>query len=130
MKETTLREIEKYSVIVLVLGSIAIIAATRELKYLVSFAAASAIVTLNFRFLRKIIAGGLSSASAPKKLGLALGLPLKFLVFGGLVAVMIIYGDVDIVYFLIGLSTVFFSVIINEVAHLLCNARRKQHDGA
>ncbi len=57
MKETKISNIERINVIVLILGSILTIVIMREFKYVFSFAVASAIMTLNFRFIRKILEG-------------------------------------------------------------------------
>jgi len=58
-------------------------------------------------------------------------LPLKFLILIGLVAIVVIYGDIDIVFFMIGLSTVFMSVIINQIISVFIPAaKRRQKDGA
>jgi hypothetical protein len=59
MKETKISDIERINIIVLVIGSILAMVIMREFKYVFSFAVASAIMTLNFRFLKKIIEGGL-----------------------------------------------------------------------
>jgi hypothetical protein len=102
----------------------------REFKYLFSFAVASAIMTLNFRYLKKIIESGFFSSKVNKK-ELLIKLPLKFLMLIGLVAIVVIYGDIDIVFFMIGLSTVFMSVIINQIISVFIPAaKRRQKDGA
>jgi hypothetical protein len=59
MKHTRISDIEKINLIILILGSVVTILVMRKFTYLFSFAVASAIVTLNFRFLRKIIEKGL-----------------------------------------------------------------------
>jgi hypothetical protein len=130
MKETTISDIERINVIVLVIGSILAMVIMREFKYVFSFAVASAIMTLNFRFLKKIIEGGLLEAKN-KKIELAVKLPLKFLILVALIAVVVIYGDIDLVFFLIGLSTVFISVVINQFSGLWNPAvKRRQNNGA
>ncbi|MCX5816077.1 MAG: hypothetical protein NTX75_07520 [Proteobacteria bacterium] len=130
IKETTISDIEYINLAVLVIGSVITILAMREFKYFFSFAVASAIMTLNFRFLKKIIEGGLLTSTISKK-ELIIKLPLKFLVLVGLVAVVVIYGDINIVFFLIGLSTVFISIVINQVSVLFSPAaKRRQKDGA
>jgi hypothetical protein len=130
MKETRISDIERINVIVLVIGSILALVIMREFKYIFSFAVASAIMTLNFRFLKKIIEGGLLVAEN-KKTELAIKLPLKFLFLVGLIAVIVIYGDIDLIFFLIGLSTVFISVIINQFSGLWNPVvKRRQKDGA
>ena len=129
-KETTISDIDHINLAVLVIGSVITVLVMREFKYLFSFAVASAIMTLNFRFLRKIIEKGLLSPIISKK-ELIIKLPLKFLVLVGLVAVVVIYGDIDIVSFFIGLSTVFISIVISQVSALFSPAtKRRQKDGA
>ena len=130
MKETRISDIERINVIVLVIGSILALVIMREFKYIFSFAVASAIMTLNFRFLKKIIEDGLLVAEN-KKIELAIKLPLKFLFLVGLIAVIVIYGDIDLIFFLIGLSTVFISVVINQFSGLWNPVvKRRQKDGA
>ena len=73
MKETKISDIERINVIVLVIGSILAMVIMREFKYVFSFAVASAIMTLNFRFLKKIIEGGLLKLRTKK-----LSLPLNY----------------------------------------------------
>jgi len=130
MKETKISDIERINVIALVIGSILTMVIMREFKYVFSFAVASAIMTLNFRFIKKIIEGGFLQAEA-KKIDLAIKLPLKFLILVALIAVVVIYGDIDLVFFLIGLSTVFISVVINQFSGLRNPAvKRRQNNGA
>lgn len=130
MKETKISDIERINVIVLVIGSILAMVIMREFKYVFSFAVASAIMTLNFRFLKKIIEGGLLEAKN-KKIELAVKLPLKFLILVAFIAVVVIYGDIDLVFFLVGLSTVFISVVINQFSGLWNPAvKRRQNNGA
>lgn len=130
MKETKISDIERINVIVLVIGSILAMVIMREFKYVFSFAVASAIMALNFRFLKKIIEGGLLMAEN-KKIELAIKLPLKFLILAALIAVVIIYGDINLVFFLVGLSTVFISVVINQFSGLWNPAaKRRQKNGA
>lgn len=130
MKETTIHDIERMNVVILVLGSLIAIIVMRDFKYLFSFAVASAIMTLNFRFLKKIIESGFLTSTVRKR-DLLVKLPLKFLALAGAVCVVIIYGDIDLVFFLIGLSTVFISVVVNQVAIAFSPAgKRRQKDGA
>ena len=130
MKETKILDIERINVIVLVIGSILAMVIMREFKYVFSFAVASAIMTLNFRFIKKIIEGGLLKPEG-KKIELAIKLPIKFLILIALIAIIIIYGDIDIVFFLIGLSTVFISIVINQFSSLWNPAlKRRQKNGA
>lgn len=130
MKETKISDIERINIIVLVIGSILAMVIMREFKYVFSFAVASAIMTLNFRFLKKIIEGGLLEAKN-KKIELAVKLPLKFFILVAFIAVVVIYGDIDLVFFLVGLSTVFISVVINQFSGLWNPAvKRRQNNGA
>jgi hypothetical protein len=130
MKETKISDIERINIIVLVIGSILAMVIMREFKYVFSFAVASAIMTLNFRFLKKIIEGGLLEAEN-KKIELAVKLPLKFLILVAFIAVVVIYGDINLVFFLVGLSTVFISVVINQFSGLWNPAaKRRQKNGA
>jgi hypothetical protein len=130
MKETTISDIEHVNVIVLVIGSLLSILIMREFKYLFSFALASSIMTLNFRFLKRIMEAGFLKSEISKK-DLLIKLPLKFLVLMGLMVVILLYGDINIVFFLIGLSTVFISIVINQITILFSPAaKRRQKDGA
>jgi hypothetical protein len=130
MKETKISDIERINIIVLVIGSILAMVIMREFKYVFSFAVASAIMTLNFRFLKKIIEGGLLEAEN-KKIELAVKLPLKFLILVAFIAIIVIYGDINLVFFLVGLSTVFISVVINQFSGLWNPAaKRRQKNGA
>ena len=130
MKETKISDIERINVIILVIGSILAMVIMREFKYVFSFAVASAIMTLNFRFLKKIIEGGLLEAKN-KKIELAVKLPLKFLILVAFIAVVVIYGDINLIFFLVGLSTVFISVVINQFSGLWNPAvKRRQNNGA
>lgn len=130
MKETKISDIERMNVIFLVIGSILTMVIMREFKYVFSFAVASAIMTLNFRFLKKIIEGGLLIAEN-KKIELAVKLPLKFLILVAFIAIIVIYGDINLVFFLVGLSTVLISVVINQFSGLWNSAvKRRQNNGA
>lgn len=114
MTQGTIKDIEKINLFILTLGSIAIILFFRDFKYFLSFALGSAIVSLNFRLLKNIIAGSFSSSKVNRK-ALLLKLPLKF--FGLLLAVslIIIYGDIDVIYFTVGLTTVFISILLAQI---------------
>jgi hypothetical protein len=130
MKETTISNIEHVNVLVLVLGSVLTILVMREFKYLFSFALASSIMTLNFRFLKKIMEAGFLKSEISKK-DLLIKLPLKFVVLAALMVVILLYGEIDIIFFLIGLSTVFISIVINQIVILFSpEAKRRQKDGA
>jgi hypothetical protein len=127
MKETIINDIERINVYILILGSILLLVITREFKYIFSFAVASSIMTLNFRFLKKIIEGGFGQSKVQKK-DLLIKLPLKFLVLVGLVVLVIVFGDINVVCFLIGLSTVFISVVVSQIQTALTPiAKRRQN---
>jgi hypothetical protein len=130
MRETTVSDIERFNLIVFLLGSILSLVIMREFKYFFSFAVGSAMMVLNFRFLRKIIEGGFSNPNVSKK-EVLIKLPLKFLVLAGLVTVVIVFGDISVAFFLVGLSTVFISIVITQVLGIFSPAaKRRQKDGA
>jgi len=130
MKETTLSEIERFNVFVLLLGSLLSAVIMREFKYFFSFAVGSSMMVLNFRFLRKIIEGGFSKPNV-SKMEMAIKLPIKFLILVALVTLVIVFGDVSVTFFLIGLSTVFISIVIIQVLGIFGPAtKRRQKDGA
>ena len=130
MRETRLSDIERINIIVLILGSVLSAVIMREFKYFFSFSVASCIMVLNFRFLRKIIEGGFSNPNLSKK-EVIIKLPLKFLALVALIALVIIFGDISVTFFLIGLSTVLISVIINQIVCMVSPAdKRRQKDGA
>jgi hypothetical protein len=113
MREITVSDVERTNVAILVIGSLAILVATRDYMAIFSFAVASAIVTINFRLLKKIIENLLIKKVFEKK-DLFIRLPLKFVLLLGAITVVVLYGDVRLIYFLIGLSTVFISILISQ----------------
>jgi hypothetical protein len=113
MREITISNVEHTNVAILVIGSLAILAVTRDYMAIFSFAVASAIVTINFRLLKKIVENLLIKKIFEKK-DLFIRLPLKFLLLLGAITVVVLYGDVRLIYFLIGLSTVFISILISQ----------------
>jgi hypothetical protein len=129
MRETTASDIERINVIILIIGSIASLVIMRDYKYLLSFGAASAIMTINFRFLRRIMEGFFAQSSVSKK-ELMVKLPLKFLGLVALVAVVVVWGDINIVFFLIGLSTIFLSLLISQIVTAFSPEVRRKQDGA
>jgi hypothetical protein len=130
MRETTLSDIERFNLYVLLLGSILSAVIMREFKYFFSFAVGSSMMVLNFRYLRKIIEGGLSKKEINKK-EMIIKLPLKFLILAALVTVVIVFGDISVAFFLVGLSTVFVSIVIIQVLGIFIPAaKRRQKDGA
>lgn len=138
MRETTASEIERINVMILVLGSLASLAVMRDFQHFFSFAVASSIMTLNFRYLRKIMEAFFSKGSSDVSTGaggpvskaeLLIRLPLKFLVLIALVVIVILWGNVNIVFFIIGLSTVLLSIIISQVAAAFGPGVRRKEDG-
>jgi len=130
MAETTINNIERINLVILIIGSLLSLVIMRDFKYFFSFAVASAIMTLNFRFLKRIIEGGLMKSVISKK-DVLIKLPLKFIVLAGLVFVIIRFGDIDVVFFLIGLSTVFFSIVFNQIVMAFSSAeKRRDNNGA
>ncbi len=130
MKETTISDIERVNMYVFVLGSILSAVIMREFKYFFSFAVGSSMMVLNFRFLRKIVEGGFSNPAVSKK-EVLIKLPIKFLVLVGLVAVVVIFGDINVAFFVAGLSTIFISIVINQLMAIFIPAgKRRQKDGA
>jgi hypothetical protein len=113
MREITISDVEHTNVAILAIGSLAISIATRDYMALFSFAVASAIVVLNFRLLKKIIENLLIKKTFDKK-DLFIRLPLKFILLLGAITVVVLYGNVRLIYFLIGLSTVFISILISQ----------------
>ena len=129
MRVTRIDDIEKINVLILVLGSVASMVIMRDFTYLFSFAVASAIMTLNFRLLRKIVEGFFSRSCLSKK-ELLIKLPLKFFGLIGLVILIVVWGNVNIPFFVIGLSTVFLAVVINQVVIVFSPEVRRKQDGA
>ena len=147
MRETTASEIERINVIILLAGSAFSIIIMRNFTYFFSFAVASSIMILNFRYLRRIIEGFFSGSTtartpaeddrpggkATKVSGLSKGellirLPLKFAILIALIVVVLMWGHVNIPFFVIGLSTVFLSILISQVVVAFSpDAGRKQN---
>ena len=109
MKETTISDIERVNVAILILGSILSFIIMKDFKYLFSFAVASAIMILNFRLLRRILEGGLIQSTVKKK-ALLIVLPLKFLILASTIVVILIWKH-RCNFLSVGLTTVFFSII-------------------
>ncbi|HME44242.1 MAG TPA: hypothetical protein VKF36_14210 [Syntrophorhabdales bacterium] len=150
MQEEMLTEIERINVIILVIGCMAATIIMREFRYVFSFGVGSAIMTLNFRFLRKGIEGvfqrvqqvgpAQSSGQESQQVGnqlikqinkkaLIVKLPLKFLALVTAVILVVLYGNIDVIFFLIGLSTVFISIVLSHISFALkpADERSKQH---
>jgi hypothetical protein len=127
MKEINAAEIERINVGILVIGSLLALVVVRDFSYLFSFAVGSAVMTMNFRLLRKIIESGFTKGTASKK-GFLIKLPLKFLGLIGVVFVVVVYGDISVVFFLIGLSTVFLSIIISQIISVFQPVTKRSHN--
>lgn len=113
MREITIANVEHTNVAILILGCLVSYAISRDYMAVFSFAVASAIVIVNFRLLKKIIENLLIKKIFDKK-DLFIRIPLKFLIILGAISIVILYADIRIVYFLVGLSTVFLSVLISQ----------------
>ena len=130
IKETTISNIERVNVFILILGSILSFIIMKDFKYVFSFAIAGAIMLLNFRLLRKILEGGLIQ-SAMKKKALLLVLPFKFLILAVAIVVILKYENIDVIFFLAGLTTLFFSIIVVHTCSLVNPMlKRRQKHGA
>jgi hypothetical protein len=138
MQEEMLTEIERINVIILAIGCLAATVIMREFRYVFSFGVGSAIMTLNFRFLRKGIEGVFLKAQAQdssepgkkiNKKALIIKLPLKFFALATAVILVVLYGDIDVIFFLIGLSTVFISIVLSQISFALkpADERSGQH---
>ncbi len=129
MREITISDVEHTNAAILIIGSLAVLIATRDFMAVFSFAVASAIVTINFRLLKKIIENLLIKKTFDKK-DLFIRLPLKFLILLGAITVVVLYGNIRIIYFLIGLSTVFISILIIQFRPVLKpHAERNANNG-
>ncbi len=129
MREITVANVEHTNVAILVIGSLAVLIGTRDYMALFSFAVASAIVTINFRLLKKIVENLLIKKIFEKK-DLFIRLPLKFLLLLGAIGVVVLYGDIRVIYFLIGLSTVFISILISQFRPVFkSHTERNANDG-
>ena len=148
MRETTLSDVERINVIVLLVGSAASIVIMRDFRCFFSFAVASAIMILNFRYLRRIIEGffsGALGASPPtddrepageapgasklSKAELLIRLPVKFAALIALIVIVLLWGHVSIPFFVMGLSTVLLSILISQVVVAFSPEARRKQDG-
>ena len=138
MQKEMLTEIECLNVIILAIGCLAATVIMREFRYVFSFGVGSAIMTLNFRFLRKGVEGIFRKVQAQDgnqpgkkidKRALIVKLPLKFLALVTAVILVVRYGDINVIFFLLGLSTVFISIVLSQISFALKPAaeRSKQH---
>jgi hypothetical protein len=150
MQEEMLTDIERINVVILAVGCMAAAIIMRDFRYVFSFGVGSAIMTLNFRFLRKAIEGIFQQMQQGKMAGasgnegqeenrqlikkiskkaLIVKLPLKFFALVTAVILVVLYGDINVVFFLVGLSTVFISVLLSHISSVLkpAHERSKQH---
>jgi hypothetical protein len=127
MKETLLSEIEKINAILLTVGAMVVAVATRNFVYFLSFALGSGIMTLNFLFLRKIVEGIFSSEINKKSF--LIKLPLKFLILVALVVVVFVYGNLSVLFFMLGLSTVIVSIVVSQIVAVFTPQVRRNQDG-
>jgi hypothetical protein len=128
MRETSTSDIERINVIILAVGSIASAIIMRDFTHFFSFAVASAIMTLNFRLLTKVIEGVFSRTVVSKK-ELLIKLPLKFFGLIAAVVMILVWGNVSISFFVMGLSTVFLSILISQVVIAFSPEVRRKEDG-
>lgn len=130
MKEFSIAEVERCNLAILVLGSIIVTIATRDMMAFVSFAVASAIVTFNFRLLKNVIERLLIKRTLSKT-DLFITLPVKFILLFGILTAVIVYGNVQPIYFLIGVSTVFISILVIQFKLMLGSGeQRRENNGA
>lgn len=130
MREITVAEVERTNLAILLIGSLIIMITTRNFMAFFSFVVASAIVIINFRLLKKILENLLIKKTFVKK-DLFIRLPLKFFMLIGAITVVLLYGNVHLIYFLIGLSTVFFSILISQfLPTFSSHTERKQNHGS
>lgn len=130
MKEEILKDIEKINMIILACGSLGILLFLADFTYFLSFALGSAIMSLNFRLLKAIILGSFSDSKIDRR-GLLIKLPLKFLGLLLAISLIVIYCNVHVIYFVLGISTVFLSIILVQIpfVKVLCEGG-KQNNGA
>jgi hypothetical protein len=125
MRRTVINEIERFNMTIFILGSLGSLVVTRQFTYFFSFAVGSAIMTLNFRFLKRIVEGTFLGPEVNKME--LIKLPIKFLILAGLVVVVMVFGDVNIPFFVAGLSTVFFSLVLSQLMTMFSRGRRKEN---
>jgi hypothetical protein len=130
MKEITVTQVERCNLAIFILGSIAVAVLIRDIMAFFSFAVASAIVILNFRLLKNIITKLILKQEIGKK-DLLITLPAKFLLLLGVLTVVVVYGNIKPVYFLMGLSTVFVSILVSQLLPVFSSSsQRRQDNGA
>ncbi|MCX7856361.1 MAG: ATP synthase subunit I [Deltaproteobacteria bacterium] len=128
MKEEIIRDIERLNILILAIGSLTILFTFRDFNYFLSFAIGSALMTLNFRVLRAIVSKGFLGDKNEKK-GFFIKLPLKFLGLLSAVSVIVIFGDIHVIYFLLGISTVFISIVFSQMPFIkiLCAGGKEKN---
>jgi hypothetical protein len=125
MKEITVTQVERCNLAIFILGSIAVAVFIRDIMAFFSFAVASAIVTLNFRLLKNIITKLILKQEISKK-DLLITLPAKFLLLLGVLTVVVVYGNIKPVYFLMGVSTVFVSILVSQLLPVFSSSSPKE----
>ena len=130
MREITVTQVERCNLVIFILGSIAVAFFIRDIMAFFSFAVASAIVILNFRLLKNIITKLVLKQEIGKK-DLLITLPAKFILLLGILTVIVVYGNIKPVWFLVGLSTVFVSIVISQLLPVFTSSsQRRQDNGA
>jgi hypothetical protein len=125
MREITVNQVERCNLAIFILGSIAVAVIIRDVMAFFSFAVASAIVIFNFRLLKNIIAKLVLKQEIGKK-DLLITLPLKFILLLGILTVIVVYGNIKPVYFLMGLSTVFVSILVSQLLPVFSSSSPKE----
>jgi len=125
MREITVTQVERCNLAIFILGSIAVAIFIRDIMAFFSFAVASAIVTLNFRLLKNIITKLILKQEISKK-DLLITLPAKFLLLLGVLTVVVVYGNIKPVYFLMGVSTVFVSILVSQLLPVFSSSSPKE----
>ena len=125
MREITVNQVERCNLAIFILGSIAVAVIIRDVMAFFSFAVASAIVIFNFRLLKNIIAKLVLKQEIGKK-DLLITLPLKFILLLGILTVIVVYGNIKPIYFLMGLSTVFVSILVSQFLPVFSSSSPKE----
>jgi hypothetical protein len=125
MREITVNQVERCNLGIFILGSIAVAVFIRDVMAFFSFAVASAIVIFNFRLLKNIITKLVLKQEIGKK-DLLITLPLKFILLLGILTVIVVYGNIKPVYFLMGLSTVFVSILVSQLLPVFSSSSPKE----
>ena len=125
MREITVNQVERCNLAIFILGSIAVAVFIRDVMAFFSFAVASAIVIFNFRLLKNIITKLVLKQEIGKK-DLLITLPLKFILLLGILTVIVVYGNIKPVYFLMGLSTVFVSILVSQLLPVFSSSSPKE----